>query len=227
MGTVVVFAGGPSPSEEDLDLLRRRMDSIDRDLIDLVVAADSGLELAASLGWTPVPGRDLVVGDMDSVDVEALARAESSGVKVERFPPDKDATDLEIAVDEAVLRAGPSGRIVLVGTVAGRFDHVLSMVSVLASAGPVAERLAWLGGDRIHVVDAVGAVPTGTGSTFSVIPVGGDAAGVTVTGARWELRGETLPSGSSRGMSNEATREVVDVVCLAGTVLVVVPGESS
>jgi len=227
MGTVLVFAGGPKPSGDDLGVLRDRVEAVDERDVDLVVAADSGLDLATALGWTLRPGRDVVVGDMDSVDASTLTRVESSGVGVERFPSEKDATDIELALDRAVGTAGPTGQLVLVGTTAGRFDHVLSMISVLATAGPVADRVAWLGRDRLHVVDGMSRIPTDPGAVFSVIPIGGDAAGVTVTGALWELHGETLPSGSSRGVSNESVGLSVDVVCLAGTVIVVVPGEVS
>lgn len=222
-----MFAGGPPPSDEDLLVLRRRVDAIDPDAIEVVVAADSGLELATAVGHRLVPSRDVVVGDMDSVDPVVLERAEAEGVRVERFPSDKDATDLEIAFGEAVARSGPDVRIVVIGTTSGRFDHVLSMVSVLAADAPVRERSAWLGRDIVHVVDAVSTIPMEPGKTFSLIPTGGDAAGVTVRGARWELHGETLSEGSSRGLSNEAASDVVEVVCLAGTVLVVVPGDPS
>ncbi len=70
-----------------------------------MVAADSGLDLARLLG-VPV---DLVVGDFDSADPAGVAAAVAAGSRLERHPVDKDATDLELALD-AVLRLGRSPR---------------------------------------------------------------------------------------------------------------------
>ena len=41
------------------------------------------------------------------------------------------------------------------------------------------------------------------GDTVSLLPLGGDVAGVTTAGLRWPLAGATLRVGRSRGLSNE------------------------
>src|SRR5262245_39959523 len=86
----------------------------------LVVAADSGLEGAAVLGLVPA----VVVGDMDSVDPDALAAAEAAGARIERHPAAKDATDLDLALDVA-LAAGADRVVVVTGT-GDRLDHALA-----------------------------------------------------------------------------------------------------
>lgn len=223
MDTTLVFVGGPSPSPADRDALLDRLSAL---VVDRIVAADSGLQLAGALGLPLVAGRDVVLGDMDSVPAGLLERAEQDGIRVERFPADKDATDLELALDDAATHADPGDRLVLVGTTDGRFDHVLAALSVLASdAYDAFAREAWLGKDVVHVVRAAQDLSVPAGATFSVLPVHGGASGVTATGVRWELHAETLDAGTSRGVSNEAVGEVVTVGCAAGTLLVVVPGE--
>src|SRR4051794_14608128 len=62
---------------------------------DVVVAADSGLAHVFALGLTP----DVVVGDLDSVTPTDLDRARDLGARIEQYPSDKDATDLELALD--------------------------------------------------------------------------------------------------------------------------------
>ncbi len=62
-----------------------------------VVAADSGLEHALALGLEVT----VAVGDFDSASPEAVAVAEAAGTRVERHPHEKDATDLELALDVA------------------------------------------------------------------------------------------------------------------------------
>lgn len=61
---------------------------------DLVIAADGGLRWAQKLEVRV----DVVVGDMDSVDAAALAEVEAGGAEIVRHDPDKDATDLELAL---------------------------------------------------------------------------------------------------------------------------------
>ena len=73
---------------------------------DLVIAADSGLHVARALNLRV----DLLVGDLDSVSPEAIA-----DTPIERHPVDKDATDLELAIDAAVRR-GASHMVVIGGS---------------------------------------------------------------------------------------------------------------
>src|SRR5215471_6918224 len=92
-----------------------------------VIGADSGVELAAALGLRV----DLAVGDFDSVDAAALAAAEAAGARVERHPAAKDATDLELAL-HAAMTIDPA-EIVVVGGAAGRLDHLVTGLLVLAA----------------------------------------------------------------------------------------------
>jgi len=207
------------PNEALLVRLARVIESED---VVSVVAADSGIGLADAIGVTV----DQLVGDMDSVDPERLARAATDGVSVVRFPVHKDATDAELALDVATARGRPGDRVVVLGSTAGRFDHVLALLGSLA--GPnyeQFERDAWLGGDVVHVVaEGRRRLPMPAGTTFSMLPLHG-AAVVSVTGVRWALHQEPLAVGTSRGVSNVATASEVVVDVADGVVLVVVPGD--
>src|SRR4051794_20102363 len=104
MRTALVFAGGDPPPPSAVDGLLPS---------DIVIPADSGLEHALALGCAV----DLVVGDLDSVAPAALARATAAGTAIEQHPDDKDATDLELALDAA--RARGVERIVVIGGYGG------------------------------------------------------------------------------------------------------------
>jgi thiamine pyrophosphokinase len=208
---VVVFAAG-DPSE-----------IVDPDLPPgaFVIAADSGVELAQALGW-PV---DLAVGDFDSVQPDALAAAEAAGARVERHPPAKDATDLELALDAAA--ALDPTEIVVVGGAGGRMDHLVGGLLALAgdaSAGALVR--AQLGPARVHVVRP--GTPTHLagrlGELVTLLAVHGPADGVTTDGLLYPLRGETLHPGSTRGVSNEMTSTAATVEVGSGVVLAVLPG---
>ena len=80
-----------------------------------IIDADAGMNHAQTLGVTP----DLWVGDFDSVTDEIAA--EFVHVPQSRYPHDKDNTDGELAVAEALNRGATS--LVLAGAFGGRVDH--------------------------------------------------------------------------------------------------------
>lgn len=202
---VVVVTGGDAPTHVDLGE------------IHLVVAADSGADLAAGLGLTP----DVVVGDLDSIDVDSLERLGHGGATIERHPADKDASDLELALRAALSRNAT--RITVVGGGRGRLSHLLANAAVIAAdRGPVF--VQWLTPDAEVTVAHGGSRHTITGvagDLISLIPVAGPATGVTTAGLRWELSGDDLDRSSSRGLSNEMLASTIEVGVGGGTLLII------
>jgi thiamine pyrophosphokinase len=207
MSTIIVFAGGKAVSPSAVEELP---------LADRVIAADSGYLIATSLGYDV----DTVVGDMDSIGPLSQIHAST---EVVRHPVDKDATDLELAFELAV-REQPR-RIVLVGAEGGRFDHEVAAVSVLCSERwSVVPEIDWVRSDAIsYVIRHTRRIQGDPGDLISLIPVGGDAFGVATTGLKWELNGETLHSGSTRGISNVLLRTEILVRISEGVLLGVIP----
>jgi thiamine pyrophosphokinase len=180
-----------------------------------VVAADGGVERAASLGLAV----DVVIGDLDSVSPATLERAEAAGARVVRHPAAKDATDLELALDEAVALG--ARRVLVVASGGGRLDHLLASVLVLGSARYEALEIDALVGDAlVHVIRGERTMRGTSGGLVTLLPLGGPAEGVTTTGLEYPLANETLHEGSTRGVSNllvgaEATVSVARGVLLA------------
>jgi thiamine pyrophosphokinase len=92
-----------------------------------VVAADVGVVEAERLGLRA----DLLIGDLDSAPTDAVDRVTALGGRVERHPVEKDASDLELAL-EAVQRAGVT-EVLVVGGDRGRLDHVIANALLLAA----------------------------------------------------------------------------------------------
>jgi thiamine pyrophosphokinase len=184
----------------------------------LVIAADGGLGLASALDLDV----DVVVGDMDSASPEDLKRAAQSGARIERHPTDKDATDLELALDEAI--ASGATEITVVGGSGGRLDHLLANAHLLSRHRYRGIALLWLTEtETVQVCDPDRPVTIrgAVGGRVSLIPVAGAAGGIATTGLRWPLHGEDLPAGSTRGVSNTMTAEKASVSVTTGTLLVV------
>ncbi len=60
------------------------------------------------------------------------------------------------------------------------------------------------------------------GDLVSLLPLGGDATGIWTTGLAYPLRGETLPFGIPRGISNVLTQPTATVRLRSGLLLAVV-----
>lgn len=182
---------------------------------ELVVAADSGYDLARHLGYRV----DVLVGDMDSIgDVEIPEQ-----VRIERHPTDKDQTDLDLALDLA-LGEDPA-RIVVVGGTGGRFDHEVATSGLLcAGRWAAVDEIDWVSSRGwAHVVRRRRILHGDVGETVSLIPIGGVAAGVATAGLQWELGGEDLEPGSTLGVSNVMKAPFAEITIESGCLLVVFP----
>jgi thiamine pyrophosphokinase len=209
MRSAIIFCGG-GPSRVPLEVPDGA----------LVVAADVGLAEAQRLG-VPV---DLLIGDMDSVGAAELQAFERGGGEVRRFPEDKDATDLDLAVEAAVV-AGVA-RVVVVGGAGGRFDHLMGNALVLASPRYAAVEIDGVfGGTLLHVVHHRRQLLGAPEETISLFAIGGPAHGVRTDGLRWSLEGADLQPGSSLGISNRFLGEQATIEVADGIVLAVRPGD--
>lgn len=212
---VVIVVGGGGPPVVDVGALPAGAP---------VVAADSGTDTALALGLHV----DVVVGDLDSVTPAGLAAAEAGGARVERHPVAKDATDLALAIEEAIaLLGGGPGHVVVLGGDGGRLDHLLAGALALADpawAGVTVR--AHLGPATVHVLHGPASRDLGgaPGDLLTLLPVGGPATGIRTSGLAYPLRDEALAPGSTRGVSNVVESLPVTVSLEAGALLAVLPG---
>lgn len=191
----------------------------------VVVAADSGLDRL-----TGAVRVDHVVGDLDSVGDAALRHATVHGAQVHRHLPDKDATDIELALDLVVSEIVPDTgltELLVVGGGGGRFDHLLA--DVLALCAPKLAELEVTARFDATTVTIVrpGRVRTLTGRAreqVSILPVHGSADGVTTADLRWPLVDAHLAAGTTRAMSNELLGTSASVQLGDGVLAVVQPG---
>lgn len=217
----LVVADGDVPSRAELDDAWPGWD----EGVALVVAADGGYARALGLALSP----DALVGDLDSLEPGLAAAAEAAGTRVRRVPVDKDESDAELALLEAV-ELGAS-RVTVLGAFGGpRLDHALANLWLLAHPRLAGLDLVLLdAGARARLVTAPGpdggpvtcALPGRPGAIVSLLPFGGDAVGVTTHGLRYPLRAEPLRSGPARGLSNVRLAEDAAVTLVSGRLLVV------
>jgi len=187
---------------------------------DYVIAADSGYDHAVEFDITV----DLLVGDLDSISHSGLAHALKAGVEIDEYPTDKDDTDLELALRAAI--ASGAVAVAIYGGEGGRLGHLLSIALSTAHQGLEAVDVAWhtdTGIVRAATPQRSVTLSADDGETITLLPVG-DAHDVTTSGLRWPLTGATLNQGTTRGVSNLATKDQIHIEVGEGAVLVIQEG---
>lgn len=195
---------------------------------DKVFAVDKGLEYTDSLGLIP----DYLLGDFDTVQSELLLSYEKKkrdGVIdtiIERYSPQKDATDTELALNIAIEQ-GAKQITILAGT-GSRIDHVFGNVGLLLQA--VTKQVMVCLVDETNCIRMLDAKYNPNciierkrqhGKYISLIPLTAKVEGVTVTGALYPLANETIVQGSSLSISNQIVDDKMEIQITTGKALVI------
>jgi thiamine pyrophosphokinase len=192
---------------------------------DMVIGVDGG---AVRL-WEEGVRIDLAVGDFDTAGEDFLQQLCESGIPVCRLPAEKDWTDTQFAVEQALLHA-PQEILVLGALGGARFDHAWANVSLLeriadrGSVGIIQNR--W---NRLRLMKGASllVLPRDRYTFCSLLPVSEEVTGVTLTGFRYPLKEATLKRGDTWGISNEWVNDRAVVVIRSGVLLVAESNDSS
>lgn len=207
----VIINGGSIEDGFALGILKKQP-------FDYMIAADSGLEFLKRANLTP----DEILGDFDSVDPEVGAWYKKSGIRLTEFPPEKDSTDMELAMMAALERG--SSEILILGATGTRLDHVLGSIQNLSMAADRGIPCTVIDPhNRIRMVRDSLTIRKSEqfGKYVSVIPHGGDVEGLTLTGFYYPLDHAFLKADSALGVSNQITEEEARISLKKGTVLVI------
>jgi thiamine pyrophosphokinase len=210
--TSLIFSGGLTPNDATLEIARTIQN------VDLVIAADSGLHTAQKLNMHV----DFVVGDFDSVDASALARATSAHTQAIRHSADKDFTDLESALLLAVDKN--SQHIIIVTAGGGRLDHQFGFIAAMFNPklrNCKVEAL-WQN-NRLFALQGPANcdIATQVGDTVAIQSFSDKSEKISTTGLQWQLTNESLNNFETRGVSNIATKEQVSVSVELGQLIVI------
>jgi len=174
-----------------------------------IIAVDGGFNQLALWGLRP----HLAVGDFDS-----LGRI-PQGVPVIRHPPEKNDTDLLLAVKEGLARG--CVRFLIYGGLGGRLDHTIGNLHILSWLARQGYPAFLLGGNTAAAMIEDGCLtfsPAHRG-TLSVLAWGGDARGVDLVGLRYPLSAATLTCDYPLGVSNEFLGKQAEARVERGTLL--------
>ncbi len=186
---------------------------------DCMIAADSGMNFLYRNGVVP----DVIAGDFDSVDDDSLDEFSSlPNVEMLRLNPIKDDTDTEFVIREAIRRG--AAQITLLGATGTRLDHVLANIYLLGIGLEEGVSIELIdANNRIRMIEDVLEISKAEqfGEYVSILPVRGDARGVTLEGMKYALRNADVSCFSSLGVSNEIVAETAKISVKQGTLLVI------
>ena len=204
---ILLIGNGPDASPHLLKALARKA--------DLLIAADGGADAADRAGLYP----DVVIGDLDSVSVQARRKFTQARWI---FVDDQQNTDLEKALH--FLTNQKCKTCTLVGFTGGRMDFTIGNLLALY---PYAKKL-----DLCIVSDGWKIFPINTAKTFtarpgtrvSLLPLK-QCSGVTLDGLQFPLQNARLSFGTTRPLSNRATKKRFSVSLRSGFLLVYLEDE--
>ena len=185
---------------------------------DLLIAADGGAKFYIAVGLWP----NIVIGDMDSLSPSMIQDLKNHGSQMIEYSPDKDQTDLELALTYAVQQG--ADEILLLGLLGGRLDQSMANIllltrnewkdlNIVVSNEPDTAYL-------MHDNDTV-SIQGQPGDIVSLIPLSEVVTNVTTLGLRWKLDQAKLILGSTLSVSNELLKTTAEIQIGSGKLFLI------
>ena len=180
---------------EDIDQIKSKFD---KENYDIVIGVDGGANHLQRIGAVP----DYIVGDLDSIDKESLTFFIEKGTEFKKYPSKKNETDTELAI--WLARDLGAQSIDLYGALGGRIDHEIANIHLLYYIIKRGLNPRILDKNRdLYIVGKDPLEISGkAGDLISLIPLYGDAKGVTLGGLEYPLEKYDMEFSKPRGISN-------------------------
>jgi thiamine pyrophosphokinase len=206
---ILIVGGG----EVDLGRLRNHCQRAIK-----IIAADRGADYLLSVGILP----DFLIGDMDSASSSSInSCCEAAKCEIIRHLPEKDQTDGELAIVQAVTLAPEE--IIFCGAIGNRIDH--SMANLFCISNYVSEgvKISLESGSQ-EIILLAGEMRRSDwkiGDTVSLLSFGISCYVEKIAGFKYPLANKELFQSSSLGISNVIEEESVYIHIKSGMAMVV------
>jgi thiamine pyrophosphokinase len=163
---------------------------------------------------------EVVIGDMDSLDPETAEDLVRRGTRISGYPPEKDETDTQLALQYALSLEPEEIRIF--GAMGGRIDHTLANLSILKIAldQGVPTRLVDEWCEILMIRDSC-VLEGEAGQTVSLFPFSSAVTGITLRGFAYPLENNAMEIGRPYGISNVLTDQRGFISLADGILLVI------
>jgi thiamine pyrophosphokinase len=189
-----ILAGGPTAYLPDLKPYTSGESSW--------IGVDRGVYTLLSKGIKPL----YAFGDFDSLSEKELADVEKVITNLHKYKPEKDETDLELALDWAIAQKPQEIRIF--GATGGRLDHFLANVQLLSKFLTIVNRI------DINIIDQKNVIFLKGPGTYnlpklnhkkyiSFLPFTPTVENLSLAGFKYSLENRNIFAGSTLCISNE------------------------
>ncbi len=207
-----ILAGGPVTLLPNLSTYKQEG--------DIWIGVDRGVLTLLSFGIHP----SIAFGDFDSVSDKELAMIEERISDLKRYQPEKDETDMELALNWAIKQKPDFIRVF--GATGGRLDHFLANIQLLVRPFLQDEdtqieiidqsNIIYLKGPGIHEIRR-----NLQFKYISFIPLSQEITGLTLNGFKYPLKDRHIPMGSTLCISNELINDIGNFSFSKGIIMVV------
>ncbi|MGO1579986.1 MAG: thiamine diphosphokinase [Peptoniphilaceae bacterium] len=178
---------------------------------NFIVCADGGIKNFLHTNLKP----NLIVGDFDSISEEGKSFIKSNNIEVKTFPPEKDFTDSELALDELMKRR--VDEIILLGVTGSRLDHTLGNLLMLKKLyKKVSAKIIDNNNEIIYFEKGKYKLFKDKYEYLSVIAIS-DEVKYSSRGLYYEVNNLTLNNDSIRGVSNKILSESAELIIHSGS----------
>lgn len=192
-------------------------EEIKKEKYDYIICADGGANFLYKIGIIP----NYIIGDLDSISLKAIEYFKKEGVEFKKFPTRKDETDTQLCIHLAkeldVLELD------LLGALGGRIDHTIANINLMyyiknLGINPVLKTE----NEYVYILNNESLDLLGTkGDTISILPIKGDAIGITLKGLEYPLDNATIKFGNPIGVSNVMKDNLCNIDVKNGTLLII------
>lgn len=183
---------------------------------DIIICTDGGYDIALEYNLRP----HLLLGDFDSITSRL-----PDDVPIQRFNPEKDFTDLDLALKKADEMG--ASHVKILGGMGGRLDHTVANIQILTCFSPKFESLiikdgrntcfAYTGNPQKNHT-----IPMEENSYLSLFSLSEECTGLSIKGVKYPLQNHTLTSTFPLGVSNEFTEKNAVLSFENGILLVII-----
>ncbi len=187
---------------------------------DYIICVDGGASYALAMGLIPA----LVIGDLDSLRDDDRFKLRKINPELVLHPPEKEKSDLELALDRAV-EMDPQEILIICALGGERVDHAL--INLLLLLKPLEKGIGAAIVDEkreIRLVNQAIALEGRPGDYLSLFSLQAETKGIVTEGLKYPLNNESLFFASTRGLSNEFMAASAKVTLQEGLLLVIKTG---
>lgn len=196
------------------------MDFLNENQFDTVIGVDKGIEMCYRCNIIP----SVLMGDFDSIRQDILKYyEENTSIPVQRFKPEKDDTDTQMALQWAINSG--SDEIAIIGATGSRIDHLLGNIQTLSM---VLEKNinAYMLDENNKIMLLKGDIHLKKSQQYadyvSLLALTNQVTKLTLTGFKYPLNEYTLTNQSGGfGVSNEIIEENASIKFQSGILIMI------